>query len=58
MFKEFLMVYYERDTESLKSDGIMGLSNDNYANIFDLAYRDGLLASPMFGFQLGLLELD
>jgi len=42
----------------MKADGIMGLSNwKNETNVFDLAYKNKQILSPIFGFKLGMEEL-
>lgn len=53
------MIDYEADTESIRADGLMGLSNwKNTSNIFDLGYQYGQLISPVFGFRLGMQEMS
>jgi hypothetical protein len=53
-----LFADYQNETENMKADGIMGLSNwKNESNVFDIAYENGQLVSPVFGFKLGMEEL-
>ena len=41
--------------EGSKSDALLGLSNEKKVpNIFDIAYKNNQLTSPIFAFQLGL----
>lgn len=58
VYAKFMLAEQEGDLGGSKFDGIMGLSNDhNYKNVFEIGYRDNLLVSSSFAFQLGLRYL-
>lgn len=59
VYTKFMVTDAASDFEGSMFDGIMGLSNDNRVpNIFDLGYSNGMLASPLFAFKLGLRYLN
>ena len=54
-----LIVDSEKNMEGSKSDGLLDLSNEKKVpNIFDIAYQNKQLASPIFAFQLGLDQFN
>lgn len=54
---DILFVLNDTDFENFVADGLMGLSNNKkIPNMFDLAYANGQLDSPMFALELSILE--
>lgn len=58
VMQEILFVDQEVETLGTIPDGIVGLSNDKrIPNFLDLAYEQGQIVSPVFGFSLGLEDV-
>ena len=54
MTAPFILAEKMKSMGKSKFDGLLGLSNDyGVDNIFDLAWKEGKLISPFFGFKLG-----